>query len=138
MMITQRVDGHVPHSYLLLRLGMGLIFAIHGALRFSQETYFNEFIAVLNPQANLDYLLLLFAYIMPGIELIAGFLLCFGFLKRIAITGLALVMIIWILSSILLGYWQSMAPQVLFFFMLYWLYLKIQDDHWSFDSFLRH
>jgi uncharacterized membrane protein YphA (DoxX/SURF4 family) len=138
MMIAERAQGHLSHSYLLLRLGVGLTFAIHGALRFSQESYFTDLLVMLNAEAGPDYLMVLYAYIMPGIELIAGFLLCFGFMKRIAITGLATVMIVWILSSILFEYWQNMASQLLFFFILYWLYFKIHDDQWSFDSFLKH
>lgn len=138
MTISERAQSHLSHSYLLLRLGIGLTCAIHGAIRFSQESYFNDLLALLNTEASSKFLMVIYAYVIPGVELIAGFLLCFGFLKRIAITFLSTVMIVWILSSILLEYWQNMAPQVLFFFILYWLYFKIHDDHWSFDSFLKH
>lgn len=138
MTVSERVQGHLSHSYLLLRLGIGLSFAIHGAVRFSQESYFSDLLTAVNTETSPDFLLLFYAYVIPGIEIVAGFLLCFGFLKRIAITVLASVIIVWILSSILLEYWQNMAPQVLFFFILYWLYFKIHDDQWSFDSFLKH
>lgn len=138
MIVSERAEGHLPHSYLLLRLGIGLCFAFHGALRFSQEGYFTEILDTYTITGYGDMLLLVYAYLMPGIELIAGLLLCFGFLKRLAISGLGVVMIIWILSSVMMDYWQNMAAQLLFFFILYWLYFKIKDDHWSFDTFLKH
>ncbi len=138
MIVTERAEGHISHSYLLLRLGIGLCFAIHGALRFSQETYFNDLLASSPSGFYSDSLLLVYAYLMPGIELIAGILLCFGFMKRLAILSLGGIMLIWILSSILMDYWSNMASQLVFFFILYWLYFKLTDDRWSFDTFLKH
>lgn len=137
MILSEKSEVQGPPSYLLLRLGIGLCFAIHGATRFSQEAYFND---LLNNGFNAslgDVITLIYAYILPAVELIAGFLLCFGFLKRLAIIGLAVVMITWLLSSVLMDYWDSMTTQLLFFFILYWLYFKMPDDQWSFDTFLK-
>ena len=136
MIITERAEGHLPSSYLFLRLGMGLCFAFHGALRFSQEAYFIDLLNSFSVSYN-QVLLYAYAYAMPAIEIISGLLLCFGFLKRTAITGLGIVMIIWIISSVMMDYWSNMASQLLFFFILYWLYFKITDDRWSFDRFLK-
>ena len=118
MPVTESSPDHWSRAYLLLRLGIGLIFAIHGARQFSAESYFNDLFLIWNAEVQSDLLRLFYAYLMPGVEIIAGFLLCFGFLKRVAITVLYTLMTIWIISSILLEYWQNMASQILFFFIL--------------------
>lgn len=138
MTTTSKIEAHQSQSYFFLRVGIGLTFAIHGALRFAQESYFTDLILSLSPESSVEKMMFPFAYLMPAVELLAGFLLCFGYLKRLALAGLSLVMLVWILSSILLDYWQNMAPQLLFFFFLYWLYARINEDRWSFDSFLKY
>lgn len=139
MVITETAGKHVAHSYFLLRLGTGLCFAVHGALRFSRESYFEDLLQTATWISDSSAtVLILYAYVMPAVELLSGLLLCLGFLKRWAITGLLAIMIVWILSSVFLEYWQNMGAQLLFFFILYWLFFKLGDDQWSFDRFLKH
>lgn len=125
-------------AYLLLRVATGLSFAVHGAMRFADRAYFDHKLMD-GPQAGEAWLWLvsLFTFVVPAVELLAGLLLAVGFAARLALISLGVLMAFLVCATVALQGWDTLSIQLIFLLAVYWLFRNLHEDQFSFDRFLR-
>ncbi|MDZ7849032.1 MAG: hypothetical protein U5L96_21205 [Owenweeksia sp.] len=125
-------------AYLLLRIGMGLSFALYAAMRFGDIDYSNHLLSVVQNEDLRSTLLFIFAFLLPVIQVVAGFLLCLGFRVQWSLWMIGVIILILIGASMVSDYREPVSQLLLFFFILYWLFRHQGEDRLSFDQFLKY
>ena len=97
-----------PYAILLVRFALGLFFAISGANKLFVSARRQTMLETL-VKANVP-LPHLMTYFVSGVELIAGLLLCVGFLSSLACLSLLIDMLVAILTTNLPAMQKGLSP----------------------------
>jgi len=87
-MIAKHTEGYGDHAYVVVRVIVGLLFALHGAQKFG---WFGE-MTVAGFAGNFG-LPVSVAFLVAAVELIGGIGIAVGFFTRLSAVGIAVVMV---------------------------------------------
>jgi len=135
------------YAILLMRISIGLFFAISGARKLfladSRQAMYATIAKAKVPLPNL------MTYFVSGLEFIGGFLVAAGFLSSLASLALSVDMVVAILTTKLsampkelspIGWFDNLLyiPEVLYVLILFWMICsgpgKLSVDYWLADQ----
>lgn len=127
-------------SYFILRLSLGVNIFMHGMIRLTQSYYqFTESMAKAFEDTFLPQALVrVFAWSLPPIETLLGFLLLAGLYTRTAlITGAALLIAL-IFGKCIQQDWTTVGIQMIYMLFYYILIDRVSDNRLSLDTWVRN
>jgi len=125
-------------AHLLLRLGLGMNFFMHGLSRLPNLAGFAAHLEQTMAKTKLPLPLVNAAgYIIPFVELTTGALLLLGFLLRPALVLGSLLMIALTFGICLAQNWTVAAEQLIYLLLLTVLLATARHDRYSLDAWRR-
>lgn len=125
-------------SYALLRVTLGVNIFIHGIIRFGDYSGFvakivKDFQGTILPQFSVS----IFAWSLPPIEALVGFLLIIGLYTRFATIAGAVVIAVLVFGTSLKQNWNVVGIQMAYALIYYFLILNLQHDRYSLDHWIK-
>ncbi|MDR6299621.1 DoxX family protein [Mesonia maritima] len=119
-------------AFLLARITLGINFFLHGLIRIPKLEKFVSGIAEGFQESMLpQFLVEMFAYGIPFIEIILGFLLVFGIVSRKSLCASAVFIIILISGCALKEDWNAVATQMLYALFIFFLLKNLESEVWA-------
>ena len=123
-------------AYTMLRLFMGLLMFMHGAIRlgpkyekfitWAQNLYIETWIPA--------WMVTIEAMVIPAVEIIVGILLLLGFQTRLALIGAFALMSTLLFGMIVLEDWAIVSRHIIYALTFYILLHNIEYNHYSMDA----
>lgn len=129
----------VVWAYVILRLALGINIFVHGLVRIGDIPGFVQSQVGLYKDLPVPgWLIAGPAFMIPIVELIAGFLIVIGLKTRIAIAAGFLLMLPLIFGTCLLQEWSSAANQLIYCLVYFVLLAGCNFNNFSVDQFRRN
>lgn len=117
-------------AYLILRLGTGINFLLHGLVRLPKLRQFASGMAENFAESSLPGpLVKAFAYSLPFAEGIVGFLLIAGLFTRWAAFGSGLIICALLFGTTLQENWSTAGTQMVYLLVIYFL-IAHREHNW--------
>ncbi|MEP5255305.1 MAG: DoxX family protein [Winogradskyella arenosi] len=128
---------HSKTSYLIVRLALGLSMFGHGLVRLPKlEAFSQGLVKSFENSMMPEVLTLPFSYILPFGELIFGALLVIGLFTRVAVLGIAAILLALIFGSTLVENWGAITAQLVHVAFVAYLSHHIKDNSYALDRFV--
>ena len=125
-------------AYALLRIALGVNIMVHGLVRIADIPGFAEsHVAMYEGLPVPGLLIRIFAFLIPPVELISGFLMTIGLLTRKAIIAGFALMITLIFGTCLLQKWDVAGSQLIYCLVFFVLLAGCSLNAISVDQFMR-
>ena len=122
-------------AYLILRLSLGINMFLHGVVRIPKIDNFSAGIVESFSGTILSQdMVIIFAYGLPYVELIIGFLLIVGLFTSESLLAGALLIATLIFGSALKENWSLISSQMLYSILFFMLSYLIQFNKYSIDK----
>lgn len=124
------------YAYLLARLPLGMSFFGHGLIRLTKlDAFSHGMVGQFNKSLLPATFVLVFGYVLPFLEFIAGLLLLLGWFTRFAIVLGVAIMLTLILGSSLIEQWNAVFTQLVYSAYLAVLFYFIDCNGISVDGY---